>query len=761
MWLNHCQILEKRLPPDSIMQYIIQYCRSLKLSNTVDSFENESGLTWKRQNYLSLKSYLQRREFEEAIRLVDKLPNHQAKLLEKINKPRSRTKHRYQDLRYVLYKYLLLVRTEENNLGEAKSILNENIRELVQTINADSSQSSDRYVKDYTYLHEFSNAYFNGSQSISPDNPYTNWNWNKEIDTFWVSVEQAYQSRFSRSIPELRKDHLMCSINDSNNSVNSQLKSSDPEIPLFAYFVAEYMYEGKMPDFMNAGIHDLFEGYTKWKIIEEIIRDPNVKALERVSGGILRGVISATNRLKDKSESNSVVMTVSRSESTKSDTQPDLVGGLVSAEIEPRKTKHPKNSQVEFSGITSPFRQAEVPAIADTRAIYDTTNEVFKESIRMRHTGSTASLLGNIRAMDVCITTQSDIIAAVSTTTHVTHDKRIMIWNLSDFTSLKHLDNNTSKPVTHLLFHPTIEHYLISADMEFDIKLWNWKSGELIRGWKKWHSRIVNKIGVIPGSEERLVSCSSDNTIKVWNLSDTNVRTCTSLHANEPFVSFTFSGEGQNQFLIGALAYSLRIYKVRTLSHLYNVSLTHFKINKIPISHIHEHKNESSNTGRCILVCADNQIKLYEIDKNEIIRNYNARELVNGQKLDANFSPCHNFICSGSIDVRSFDYKRRLSISNPIETVEMKKRDGVFIWRCENGRVEKVVVERDCEEDDEDDCINDEENHRNGINDQKNGKTVKVGLVKWLRYSSDPIKDVLITASIDKKIRVYDIEYNV
>jgi WD40 repeat protein len=65
------------------------------------------------------------------------------------------------------------------------------------------------------------------------------------------------------------------------------------------------------------------------------------------------------------------------------------------------------------------------------------------------------------------------------------------------------LNNNSLKPVVCLIFHPSFPELCLSADMEFDVKLWNWKEGTLVRWWKKHHSRIIYQLGFIPGDDTR------------------------------------------------------------------------------------------------------------------------------------------------------------------------------------------------------------------------------------------------------------------
>lgn len=82
-------------------------------------------------------------------------------------------------------------------------------------------------------------------------------------------------------------------------------------------------------------------------------------------------------------------------------------------------------------------------------------------------------------------------------------DRTISLWDLKENLLIVTLSNNTHKPIVGLCFHPTFPELLMSADMEFDVKLWNWKEGNQVRWWKKHHSRIIHQIGFVPGDDSR------------------------------------------------------------------------------------------------------------------------------------------------------------------------------------------------------------------------------------------------------------------
>ena len=115
--------------------------------------------------------------------------------------------------------------------------------------------------------------------------------------------------------------------------------------------------------------------------------------------------------------------------------------------------------------------------------------------------------------------------------------------------------------------------------MEFDVKLWDWEKGEILQVWRKHHTRIIYKLDLIPGTVDTFASCSGDQSLKIWNIYDTQVNV-RSVHANEPITSFIICGspsDPSQQKLIVSLSYSIRIYKLRTLGLLHSIVLHELK----------------------------------------------------------------------------------------------------------------------------------------------------------------------------------------
>ena len=78
-------------------------------------------------------------------------------------------------------------------------------------------------------------------------------------------------------------------------------------------------------------------------------------------------------------------------------------------------------------------------------------------------------------------------------------------------------------------------------------------------------------------SFNRAISCSSDQSLKIWD-PDSRMH---SVHANEPFTSFVVCGASSNDYsshvLVASLSYSIRLYKMRTFSLTHSILLKDLK----------------------------------------------------------------------------------------------------------------------------------------------------------------------------------------
>ncbi|KAI9363040.1 WD40-repeat-containing domain protein [Zopfochytrium polystomum] len=230
---------------------------------------------------------------------------------------------------------------------------------------------------------------------------------------------------------------------------------------------------------------------------------------------------------------------------------------------------------------------------------------------------TTGPAFGHIRALDVTSLPSGAIVAA-SAGGDDRSDRRISVWDARSGQLLTQLDNGTHKPVVALAFHPSLPNHLLAADMEFDVKLWNWEEGHIL-----W-----------------------DTSLDKPSIS--------SVHANEPFTSFVFCGDTAGQTLIASLSYSIRIYKMRTLTLLHTIHLKDIKLNKTPISFISSHPL----VDQVVLLSCDNQLRMFHLQSETTLRVFSSRELPSGTRIEGRFSPCGTFVYSGSWDSRTFSSTR-------------------------------------------------------------------------------------------------------
>jgi WD40 repeat protein len=75
------------------------------------------------------------------------------------------------------------------------------------------------------------------------------------------------------------------------------------------------------------------------------------------------------------------------------------------------------------------------------------------------------------------------------------------------------------------------------------------------------------------------------------------------------------------QKLIVTLSYSIRIYKLRTLGLLHTIQLPDFKLTKTPVFAVESHPLFDT----FILLSADNQLKLFDLNTEKMVKSYTAR----------------------------------------------------------------------------------------------------------------------------------------
>ncbi|KAI8609073.1 hypothetical protein BC830DRAFT_1152469 [Chytriomyces sp. MP71] len=277
-------------------------------------------------------------------------------------------------------------------------------------------------------------------------------------------------------------------------------------------------------------------------------------------------------------------------------------------------------------------------------------------------------------------------------------DRQVSIWDVRVGKLVSQLDNGSSnKPVMALAFNPNDDAQLLTTDMDFNAKLWNWKERRLLRCWKKHHTRVIWKVCFVPGRKHFAATCSGDYTIKVWDTTQ-DVPSVTCFTANEPFTSFVFCNDVDTQMLVASLSYTLRLYKMRTEKLIATVHLKELKQNKTPVTSLALHPEHSS----FLLISCDNELRLFDMSSETMLMKYSTRDISPGTRVIGNFSPCGTFVYSGCCDMRSLSSitqtQRRSSISSDntfmndsavsLNHLGSPHAKGVYVWRVATGKLE-------------------------------------------------------------------------
>ncbi|KAJ1568921.1 hypothetical protein HK405_012206 [Cladochytrium tenue] len=389
--------------------------------------------------------------------------------------------------------------------------------------------------------------------------------------------------------------------------------------------------------------------------------------------------------------------------------------------------------------------------------------------------------VGRVRALDVTFQAAGNggrdgrVIVATSGGDERS-ERRISVWDGRTGGLVGQLEHGSHKPVVALAFHPGRPGLLLSADMEFGVKLWDWEAGQLVRAWKKHHSRIVWRLSFVPGHEWRAASCSGDQSLKLWE-TDEEKPVISGIYANEPFTSFVFCGDVAGQTLIASLSYSIRIYKMRTLSLIHTIQLKELKMNKTPISFLCSHPI----VDQVVLLSCDNQLRMLHLGAETTLRVFSARELAPGTRIEGRFSPCGTFVYSGTWDARSFSTAtprggraslgggssgRGLEGKSGFHGVEASsagedaaassgaggggaeaEASGVYVWRVSSGRLERAEMK----------AMQMYARSTDGRQQQQQLGRTPVSLCRWIRFTDGSYRErkLLLAAGLDRCLRTY------
>jgi hypothetical protein len=352
---------------------------------------------------------------------------------------------------------------------------------------------------------------------------------------------------------------------------------------------------------------------------------------------------------------------------------------------------------------------------------------------------------GGIRAMDVQYTPKKDgcgniidgvfgqLVVAVAIDSMQGHS--ISIWDVHTKTCLATMLNTNSsgntKAVEMIKFHPHLPNIFLTSDQDFDVKLWDWAQGsvdtngnyhiEPVRVWKKFHKRIIHKMDFLPNNPMYAISCSSDNTIQIWNINDTDKNNVKRIVSNNPISAFTFANN--NQYLVVASMYSLRVYETENWKLINTIELEDLKSSKMTINSMETHV---TNDNLLLLSCASNVI-LYDLASTSGVRVFDSPYISPDQKIEGHFSPYGQYVYSGSIIPKYFaslpttDNLPNINNGNNnncnsnnafevgstcsssmVNSIDIKDKEGTgfYLWNVESGRFEFSSIkqmERDVE----------------------------------------------------------------
>ncbi|KAI9338745.1 hypothetical protein BDR26DRAFT_862708 [Obelidium mucronatum] len=691
----------------SIVQSILAFCVDMGLTQTVEILQREavsvlpvSRVESKRQ---TLQQYIGAHSFESAIYLVQEAMG-QPSLQ---NRPDKMSLYEsFEDLLYIFHKYFFLENYKRHDQATALHTLQTSyIYHHVQKECTKDARRGNWFQDDLKMLTELVQVTNSGYFLQSTGNMYIQWSWEQEIHNFWVNASGAhvpgvtplYAQALNYAFPEV-VPQAAAMLQSPQNVVGLVEAMGAHQFRLQFRRVIENgasTWTTHSSEFASADSSQSTQiqdrrGSTSSKTSNKSTKSANL------SGDSSNG----SRRKVSIDESMNSVQNFSGSEPSIS------VANLEDSQL---KLRHNRPT-TRPTALHEDVDKRSTASVSSSQASHSLPTELDKlmppipkehETADFALSTTCGPVMGLIRALDVqpTISPTNQIIAATSGGEE-RNDRKISLWDVRAGTLISQLDNGTHKPVLALVFHPQNPDLLLTADMEFHVKLWDWKKGTIIRSWKKHHSRVIWKVVYVPGRGDFAASCSGDQSIKVWDTSEEK-GTVSSVHANEPFTSFVFCGDVSEQTLIASLSYSMRIYKMRTMSLVHTIQLKDLKVNKTPVTSISSHPLYDNY----ILISCDHQIRLFDLSSETMLRVYTAREVNPGTRIEGAFSPCGTFVYSGSCDIRSLSSANRrasgilptmhesaTNSSNPNENISNRgsspEAKGVYVWRVATGKLE-------------------------------------------------------------------------
>ncbi|ORY47781.1 WD40 repeat-like protein [Rhizoclosmatium globosum] len=637
------------------IQSILSYCIDMGLSQTAEILQREAPPILAQR----LQEYLQHHAFSGAIYIVQLT---------------------FEDLLYILQKYAFLDRFQNQDYTTA-------FHTLIQIQMAKDSTRGAWFYEDYTMLEGLLHSVSSQSQYfLQPSaNSYIHWDWARELETFWSSamgpnVPGVTPLDYSSPLP------IPALSLNSNNTVGlldamaaHQFRDGVRNVVDRSGVVSNY----RPPPPTESSVITTAPAPVSAPVAPVNLLPANILQPEMIPER--RGSTQSTGSSSSSSNSNTLNNS-NNSYRNVNITQPTAPKKKVSIDM--------SQTCIQSYNVSEPSIVVEK---AD-RGNGDKPNKSF---------GTTKSAIPTIEEFDRRSTASSN----ASTTLLPELDKLMpppsKETETADFAlsttcgpvlgHIRTLDiQPTMTPSNQIIiatagvvFHPTNPDLLLTADMEFCVKLWDWKQSILVRSWKKHHSRVIWKVAFVPGRETFAASCSGDQSLKIWDTSDPKP-TISSVHANEPFTSFVFCGDPSEQTLIASLSYTLRIYKMRTMSLVHTIQLKDLKVNKTPVYSVSSHPLYDNY----ILISCDNQIRLFDLSSETMLRVFSAREIgagVRNHRIEGMFSPCGTFVYSGSCDVRSLasnsSVRRTSGMQNVVDDGKSVGEEGVNSRKLERSEM--------------------------------------------------------------------------
>jgi hypothetical protein len=213
---------------------VFQYLQALNLEKTVEQFREEANLSGAVLNYIKLKHYIDRKDFGRAVVLVQtvlqRAATEGASLLP--CKPFSFDYVAFEDLMYVLSKYLLISLVQQSQTQIAERTLKMVILPMVQKEQKRGGIRAEWFVADFQLLDNLL------APNVASNNIYKNFNWSSELSKFWASIEQVRNS------------------------------SSQNPPPLFAYALSKF-FEPPKSDFNS--LNEVLAVYEKLEAINKVV----------------------------------------------------------------------------------------------------------------------------------------------------------------------------------------------------------------------------------------------------------------------------------------------------------------------------------------------------------------------------------------------------------------------------------------------------------------------------------------------------------